>query len=98
MNQAAPPPENWKELHLAQRLDGLRKRLFTVVGPHLVHGKSKGEVIEVEITDAQADALIIAGHVTEKFEPTAKVDIVKVAEATEPPRVVSSAQTKTKEN
>lgn len=97
MNQATPPPGNWKELHALHRLDGLRKRLFTVVGPKTVHGKNKGETLEVTLTDSQADALIIAGHVTEKFEPTPKVDIVKVAEATKPPRVVSSAHTKVKE-
>lgn len=43
-----------------------RPRVFTVVGPHDVFGKHKGEVVEVELTDSQADALIIGGHVVEK--------------------------------
>lgn len=92
MIQATPPPGDWKELHLLHRVDGLRKRLFSVVSNKTVHGKRKGETLEVELTDSQADALIIAGHITEKFEPTPKVDIVKVAEATKPPRVASSTQ------
>lgn len=92
MIQATPPPSDWKELHLLHRLDGYRTRLFTVVSNKTIYGKRKGETLEIVITDSQADALIIAGHITEKFEPTPKVDIVKVAEATKPPRVASSTQ------
>ncbi len=54
------------EQRAQNRNDGLRKRTFTVTGPHTIFGKRTGETVEVEITDAQADALILGGHVVEK--------------------------------
>ncbi len=63
------------------RLAAPRKRVFTVVGPHLVGGKRKGEVVEMELTDGEADALITAGHVVEK-SPTKAVAVPTNDEAT----------------
>jgi hypothetical protein len=54
-------------------LHGLRKRVFTVAGPHTVFGKHKGETVEAELTDEQADALILGGHVVEKSATKAVV-------------------------
>lgn len=90
MSQATPPPENWEELHRKHRDGGMRKRLFTVTGPRPVHGKRKGEILEIELTEAQADALILAGHITEKSRTAPMVVPVKVAESTAVETVKSS--------
>lgn len=81
MSHATPPPDHWAEQREKNRSDGSRKRTFTVVGPHTVHGKNKGETLTVELTDSQADVLISAGHVVEKlYEPEV---FVKASENTE---------------
>lgn len=54
------------EQRAKNRAKGLRLRTFDVVGPHTVFGKHAGEVLEIELTDEQADALILGGHVVEK--------------------------------
>lgn len=54
------------ETRQRNRSNGLRQRVFTVVGPRRVNGKTRGEEVTLELTDAQADALILAGHVEER--------------------------------
>lgn len=44
-------------------------RLFEVTGPHEVGGVATGGQVELWLTDAQAGALIEAGHVTPAAPP-----------------------------
>jgi len=64
--RALPDTEANKALRALHRSNGLRTRVFVVSGPHTIAGKSKGEVVELELTDDQADALIKAGHIVER--------------------------------
>lgn len=90
MTQAAPPPPpHWDALRKRNRDGGLAKRVFTVVGNRTVHGKNKGETLEIELTRAQADALIVAGHLKEITPP----GIVLTREVT-PKRALITRNTK----
>lgn len=73
-----PHAERWEEIRRQNRDQGLAKRLFRVVGPRAVAGKCTGETVELETTRAQADALIIAGHVIE-IDPNEIVQETEVA-------------------
>jgi hypothetical protein len=62
----AQEPKGWREDHARQRDQGIRKRTFTVVGTTKVAGKSQGETVELEFTEAAIDALIQAGCIQEQ--------------------------------
>lgn len=76
-----PHAQRWEEIRRQNRDQGLAKRLFRVVGPRAVAGKCTGETVELETTRAQADALIIAGHVVE-IDPNeiAETEVVQESE------------------
>lgn len=77
-----PHAQRWEEIRRQNRDQGLAKRLFRVVGPRAVAGKCTGETVELETTRAQADALIIAGHVVE-------IDPAEIVEAVPEPEMAS---------
>lgn len=56
-------PSHFAKAREENRNNGLRTRAFLVVGPHEIRGKVKGERVDIELTDDQAEALIQAGHV-----------------------------------
>lgn len=75
MTKAPPPPANWAGFREENRRgraaepglshvpsDDAPSRLYEVVGPHTVFGAAPGDVVELALTDGQANALIEAGH------------------------------------
>lgn len=49
-----------------RRVQGIRKRTFTVVGPRSVEGAAPGETVELEFPEDVIDVLISAGFIQEQ--------------------------------
>lgn len=75
LDKAPPPPSSWAGFREENRrgraaepglshvqAEPLVPRLFEVVGPHTVFGAHPGDVVELGLTNGQANALIEAGH------------------------------------
>lgn len=64
--RALPLPEQYAEARERARAESAPgKRVFEVAGPQKVAGKSAGEKVELDLTNAQAAALIASGAVRE---------------------------------
>lgn len=64
--RALPIPEQYAEARERARAESAPgKRVFEVAGPQKVADKSTGEKVELDLTNAQAAALIASGAVRE---------------------------------